>query len=144
MEAIDTSNMSLMEIFSNPETINQLSMGEKMLASTITMIMGLGITFTVLILIWIFIAIMGKVLGATGSKKEAAAVATAAAPAVTKAPVAEAASDDSLVAVIAAAIAAYTGGNASNLVVKKIQRISGDNTPWGVSGIEDRLETRKF
>ena len=60
---MDTSNMSLMEIFSNPDTMHSLTFGEKMLASTITMIMGLGITFTVLILIWIFIAIMGKVLG---------------------------------------------------------------------------------
>ena len=141
---MDTSNMSLMEIFSNPDTMHSLSFGDKMLASTITMIMGLGITFTVLILIWIFIAIMGKALGATGGKKkeEAKPVAAAAAPAAE--PAAAAASDDSLVAVIAAAVAAYTGANASNLVVKKIQRISGDNTPWGVSGLEDRLETRKF
>ena len=141
---MDTGNMSLMEIFSNPDTMHSLTFGEKMLASTITMIMGLGITFTVLILIWIFIAIMGKVLG-TGKKPEAAPAAAAAAPAPveTKAPVEEA-SDDSLVAVIAAAIAAYQGANANNLVVKKITRLSGDNTPWGVSGLEDRLETRKY
>ena len=140
---MDTSNMSLMEIFSNPDVMHTLTFGEKMLASTITMIMGLGITFTVLILIWIFISLMGKALGT--SKKPAAAPAAAAAapaPAETKAPVEEA-SDDSLVAVIAAAIAAYQGANANNLVVKKITRLSGDNTPWGVSGLEDRLDTRR-
>ena len=138
---MDTSNMTLMEIFSNPDVMHTLSFGEKMLASTITMIMGLGITFTVLILIWIFIAIMGKVLG-TGRKPAAAPAAAAPAPVETKAPVEEA-SDDSLVAVIAAAIAAYQGANANNLVVKKITRLSGDNTPWGVSGLEDRLDTRR-
>ena len=140
---MDTSNMSLMEIFSNPDVMHTLTFGQKMLASTITMIMGLGITFTVLILIWIFISIMGKALG-TGKKAApaAAAAAPAAAPAETKAPVEEA-SDDSLVAVIAAAIAAYQGANANNLVVKKITRLSGDNTPWGVSGLEDRLDTRR-
>ena len=139
---MDTSNMTLMEIFSNPDVMHTLSFGEKMLASTITMIMGLGITFTVLILIWVFIAIMGKALG-TGKKPEVAPAAAAApAPAETKAPVEEA-SDDSLVAVIAAAIAAYQGANANNLVVKKITRLSGDNTPWGVSGLEDRLDTRR-
>ena len=140
---MDTSNMTLMEIFSNPDVMHTLSFGEKMLASTITMIMGLGITFTVLILIWVFIAIMGKALG-TGKKPEPApaAAAPAPAPAETKAPVEEA-SDDSLVAVIAAAIAAYQGANANNLVVKKITRLSGDNTPWGVSGLEDRLDTRR-
>ena len=80
-----------------------------------------------------------KVLG-TATKKPAAAAAPA--PVETKAPVEEA-SDDSLVAVIAAAIAAYQGANANNLVVKKITRLSGDNTPWGVSGLEDRLDTRR-
>ena len=138
---MDTSNMTLMEIFSNPDVMHTLSFGEKMLASTITMIMGLGITFTVLILIWVFIAIMGKALG-TGKKPEPAPAAAAPAPVETKAPVEEA-SDDSLVAVIAAAIAAYQGANANNLVVKKITRLSGDNTPWGVSGLEDRLDTRR-
>ena len=139
---MDTSNMSLMEIFSNPDTMHSLSFGDKMLASTITMIMGLGITFTVLILIWIFIAIMGRILGATQKKPAAAPAAAAPAPVETKASVAEA-SDDSLVAVIAAAIAAYQGANANNLVVKKITRLSGDNTPWGASGLEDRLDTRR-
>ena len=139
---MDTSNMTLMEIFSNPDVMHTLSFGEKMLASTITMIMGLGITFTVLILIWVFIAIMGKVLG-TGKKPEPAPAAAAPAPVETKATPVEEASDDSLVAVIAAAIAAYQGANANNLVVKKITRLSGDNTPWGVSGLEDRLDTRR-
>lgn len=141
---MDTSNMTLMEIFSNPDVMHTLSFGEKMTASLITMLMGLGITFTVLILIWIFISLMGKALG-TGQKKPAPAAApAAAAPVETKAAPAEEASDDSLVAVIAAAIAAYQGANANNLVVKKITRLSGDNTPWGVSGLEDRLETRKY
>ena len=139
---MDTSNMTLMEIFSNPDVMHTLSFGEKMLASTITMIMGLGITFTVLILIWVFIAIMGKALG-TGKKPAPAPAAAAPAPVETKAAPVEEASDDSLVAVIAAAIAAYQGANANNLVVKKITRLSGDNTPWGVSGLEDRLDTRR-
>ena len=139
---MDTSNMTLMEIFSNPDVMHTLTFGQKMLASTITMIMGLGITFTVLILIWIFISIMGKVLGTGKKPAPAAAAAPAAAPVETKAPVEEA-SDDSLVAVIAAAIAAYQGANANNLVVKKITRLSGDNTPWGASGLEDRLDTRR-
>ena len=137
---MDTSNMTLMEIFSNPDVMHTLSFGEKMLASTITMIMRLGITFTVLILIWVFIAIMGRALG-TGKKPAAAPAAPA--PVETKAAPVEEASDDSLVAVIAAAIAAYQGANANNLVVKKITRLSGDNTPWGVSGLEDRLDTRR-
>ncbi|MDD4199825.1 MAG: OadG family protein [Eubacteriales bacterium] len=132
--------MSLMELFANPETILTMSFGDKMLASLVTMIMGIGITFVILILIWIFISVQGRLMGSTVEKKNevSAVVPVPSAGQVT------AASDDSLVAVIAAAVAAYTGGNASNLVVRKIQRISGENTPWGVSALEDRLETRKF
>ena len=137
--------MSLMEQFANPETIMDLSFGDKMLGSTITMIMGMGITFMILILIWIFIAIMGKCLGATEKKEKAApaAAAAAAAPAPA-APAAEETSDEELVAVIAAAVAAYQGANANNLVVRKITRISGENTPWASSALEDRLQTRKW
>ena len=140
---MDTSNMSLMEIFSNPDTMHSLSFGAKMQASLITMIMGLGITFMILILIWIFIAIMGKVMGLANKPKTAPAAAAPAAAAPAAAAPAES-SDESLVAVIAAAVAAFEGANASNLVVKKITRLSGDQTPWGLSGLEDRLDTRKF
>lgn len=134
--------MSLMEQFSNPETIHSLSFGEKMIGSSITMLMGLGITFMVLILIWIFIVIMGKCLGAT-QKKEKKAPAPVEPAAPSAAQVTPETSDDSLIAVIAAAVAAYTGANANRLVVKKIARVSGEQTPWGASGLEDRLDTRK-
>lgn len=137
---------SLMDLFSDPNTIHSLSFGERMLGSTVTMIMGLGITFTILILIWIFIVIMGKVLGSTGSKKKesAAAAPAAAAPAAAPAAAEPAAADDSLIAVIAAAIAAYEGGNADNLVVRKITRLSGDQTPWENAALIARMDTRKM
>ena len=117
-----------------------------MLGSTVTMIMGLGITFTILLLIWLFIAIMGKVLGAAEHKKKAESAPAAAAPAAAPAPAkAEpAAADDSLIAVIAAAIAAYEGGSADNLVVRKITRLSGDMTPWESAANLARMETRKM
>ena len=137
---------SLMDIFSDPNTIHSLSFGEKMLGSTVTMIMGLGITFTILLLIWLFIAIMGKILGAAEHKKKEAAAPAAAAPAAAPAPAKTepAAADDSLIAVIAAAIAAYEGGSADNLVVRKITRLSGDMTPWESAANLARMETRKM
>ncbi|MBQ6401928.1 MAG: OadG family protein [Firmicutes bacterium] len=139
-------NESLMDIFKDPTTIHSLSFGEKMLGSTVTMIMGLGITFMVLILIWIFIVVMGKVLGAADHHKEAkaAAAAPAPAPAEAPAPVEPAAADDSLVAVISAAIAAYEGTGGDNLVVKKITRLSGDMTPWTSAANNARMATREM
>ncbi len=139
-------NETLMDLFRDPTTIDSLSFGEKMLGSTITMLMGLGITFTVLILIWIFIAIMGKVLGATSKKDKAAPAAAPAAPAAAPAAAAAApaAADDSLIAVITAAIAAYEGGSADNLVVRKITRLSGDLTPWANAANEERMASRRM
>lgn len=131
---------SLMDLFSDPNTIHSLSFGERMLGSTVTMIMGLGITFTILILIWIFIVIMGKVLGSTAKKPAAAPAAAPAAPAPAEAE--ESASDDSLIAVITAAIAAFEADNANNLVVRKITRLSGGQTPWENAALNARMGTR--
>jgi sodium pump decarboxylase gamma subunit len=139
--------MSLMEIFSNPDTFYSLSFGDKMLGSTITMLMGIGITFVVLVLLWIFVAIMGKVMGLTNKKGDKAAAAKAdanATPSVAAAPAAQS-QDDVIAAVIAAAVAAYqAGGGTGNLVVRKISRISGETTAWANAAREDCIESRKF
>ena len=139
--------MSLMEMFSNPELFHQLSTGDKMIGSLITMIMGMGITFCVLILLWAFVAIMGKAVNgkpkgdkaSDGTKAAATPSVAAAAPAA-----ASNASDENLVAVIAAAIAAYQGGGAGNLVVRKIVRLSGESTAWSNAAREDCIDSRKF
>ena len=136
-------NETLMDLFKDPNTIHSLSFGEKMLGSTITMLMGLGITFTVLILIWVFIAIMGRALGAADKPKKETAAAKATPAQAEAAPVAET-SDDSLIAVISAAIAACEGTAADKLVVRKITRLSGDSTPWASAANDARMATRKM
>ncbi|MCI8648276.1 MAG: OadG family protein [Firmicutes bacterium] len=134
--------MGLMEQFANPETMHSLSMGEKLAGAGITTIMGMGITFLVLILLWGCVAIMTKFT--YRPKKEEKPQASAAPAATPAAPAAPAAADDSLIAVISAAIAAYEGGSANNLVVRKISRISGDTTVWGDAGRADCIDSRKF
>ena len=141
--------MSLMEKFANPELFESLSFGDKMLGSTITLIMGMGITVVVLVLLWGFVAIMGKAMKiASGKGDKAPAKAEAAAtPSAAAAPVAPAAGTDDAViaAVIAAAVAAYqSSGGTGSLVVRKISRISGETTPWSLAAKEDCIESRKF
>lgn len=134
--------MSLMEQFANPDTMHSLTMGEKLAGAGITTLMGMGITFVVLILLWGCITLMTKFTNRPAKQVEAP---QAAAPAQAPVPAAvQAAADDSLMAVISAAIAAYEGGAASNLVVRKIRRISGDTTAWGDAGRADCIESRKF
>ena len=137
--------MGLMEKFADPALFEGLSFGEKMTGSFVTMLMGMGITFVVLCLLWAFVAIMGKFLGiAPKGDKASAKTEAAAAPSVPQ--VAPANNDDEVIAaVIAAAIAAYQGsGGTSNLVVRKISRISGETTLWTNAAREDCIASRKF
>ena len=137
-------NETLMDLFRDPETMQSLSFGEKMMGSLITMVLGMGITFAVLILIWIFIAIMGKAMNTAGKAgKKEDATAKAAPEATGVAPAAQT-SDDSLIAVIAAAIAAHEGTSPDNLLVRKITRLPGESTPWANAANEARMATRKM
>lgn len=138
--------MGLMDKFADPSLFDSLSFGDKMAGSAITMLMGMGITFVVLMLLWGVFALMGKVMspsakkGDKASKAETKANATpsVAAPAAAK-------TDDVLTAVIAAAIAAYQSeGGTGNLVVRKIQRLSGETTLWTNAAREDCIESRRF
>lgn len=136
--------MSLMEQFANPDTIHSLSMSEKLAGAGITTLMGMGITFVVLILLWGCIAIMTKfTYRPNKGEKVPQTTDTAAAPSAAET-VTEAAADEALIAVISAAIAAYEGGSANNLVVRKICRISGETTAWADAGRADCIDSRKF
>lgn len=145
--------MGLMEKFSDPELIISLGFGEKMAGSAVTMLMGMGITFCVLLLLWGFISVMGKAMN-TGKKNskaqpQAATVTPAVAPAPAPAPKAE--SDDTLIAVLTAAVAAYEEDMSSrnscvpgNLTVRKIARDSGDMAPWMNVARKESMSGRKY
>ena len=138
--------MGLMDKFSDPSLFDSLSFGDKMAGSAITMLMGMGITFVVLMLLWGVFALMGKCMSSPAKKGDKASAAetkanatpSVAAPAAAK-------TDDVLTAVIAAAIAAYQSeGGTGNLVVRKIQRLSGETTLWTNAAREDCIESRRF
>ncbi len=138
--------MGLMDKFADPSLFDSLSFGDKMAGSAITMLMGMGITFVVLMLLWGVFALMGKVMSPSAKKGDKASKAETkanATPSVAAAPAAK--NDDVLTAVIAAAIAAYQSeGGTGNLVVRKIQRLSGETTLWTNAAREDCIESRRF
>lgn len=143
--------MSLMEQFANPTYFEGLSMGERLTGATVTMCMGLGITFAVLVILWVCIAVMAKIThrstkASDSAAAPAAAPASAAAPAETPAPAAETAdmADGELVAVIAAAVAAMENTVVSNLVVKKITRVSGPTNAWASAGLSECIDSRRM
>ena len=140
--------MGLMDKFSDPSLFDSLSFGDKMAGSAITMLMGMGITFVVLMLLWGVFALMGKAMSPSAKKGDKASKAETkanATPSVAAAPAPAADTDGVLTAVIAAAIAAYqSDGGTGNLVVRKIQRLSGETTLWTNAAREDCIESRRF
>ena len=140
--------MGLMDIFADPSKFDTLTMGEKILGSLITAMMGMGTTFLVLILIWGFIALISRLIRTEEKafKHGDAGKAAAEAPAPVAAPVAaaEPAGDDALIAVITAAIAAAQGSAVtSNLIVRKIIRIPGPDPVWSNTGRHEALDSRR-
>ena len=106
----------------------------------ITAIIGMLVVFAMLALLIVFVWFMGKLISGMVNSRDAKAAAKAAAkaeaaPAPAPAPVVEAApaveestvvDDAQLIAVIAAAIAAFDNSGKS-LVVRKVRRVNGWN-----------------
>ena len=111
----------------NITTNVEYSLKEKIQQAGMNTLLGMGTTFAVLILLACVIALFGKVVGGAAgrtSKKSAAQPAVIeAAPAPVAAQAEELADDTELVAVIAAAIAAYEGRQSTDgFVVRSIRK----------------------
>jgi len=145
--------MGLMDIFADPSKFDTLSLGDKVIGSLVTAMMGMGVTFIVLILIWGFIAMVGKIVrkDETSAKKEPVDVPLASAPSVAAANSVSAGTasgtanqDEALIAVIMAAILAAEGSTfTNNLVIKKIRRIPGPDPIWSHAGRNESLDSRR-
>ena len=104
------------------------SFGEILEKAGLNTVIGMGTVFVILVFISLVIALLPKftaMIENAGKKKEAPAPAPKAAPASVAAPVAaeeELVDDLELVAVISAAIAAYTGSSSDGFVVRSIKR----------------------
>lgn len=109
------------------------SFGEILQKAGLNTIIGMGTVFVILIFISLVIALLPKLTGMIenfGKKKEAPAAAPAAPKVAPAAPaeVEELSDDLELVAVISAAIAAYTGTSSDGFVVRSIRR--SDKNKW--------------
>lgn len=145
--------MGLMDIFADPSKFDTLSLGDKVIGSLVTALMGMGVTFIVLILIWGFIAMVGKIVrkDETAAKKEPVDVPLAQAtsametnPVSSGTPTVAGSQDGTLVAVIMAAIMAAEGSAfTNNLVIKKIRRIPGPDPIWSHAGRNESLDSRR-
>lgn len=145
--------LGLMERFADPTLFDSLTMGEKMVASLVTTLMGMGVTFAILFLLWGIIAIMARIMK-TGDNTPKKKAETANVSSVSDGPTmtmgkqvsyAESGGSPELIAVIMAAIAAQEGlGDVGGLVIRKINRISGVQTAWRSAGSAECIDSRKL
>lgn len=99
------------------------SMGEILKKAGLNTVIGMGTVFAVLIFISFLIGLLPKLTGLVeGKGKKEAAPVEAPKAEVTAVPAEELADDLELVAVISAAIAAYTGSSTDDFVVRSIKR----------------------
>lgn len=143
-----------MQRFADPALIQEMSKSEMMQGALITTLMGMGTTFIVLTLLWGIIALISRIIRSTETKA-AAASATAAPPSTDSITISAPKTEEpaspvmdggtELIAVITAAIAAMEGSAVtSNLIVRKISRISGNSTAWSRAGASEVIDSRKF
>ena len=107
----------------------------------IVAVVGMFIVFLGLIILIVCITIMGKIFQAVTKPKAKPAAPAAPAPAPVPVPVAtpvveepQAGDDPQIIAAIAAAIAAFDGGN-KTLVVRSVRRVSG----WGSAARREQV-----
>lgn len=106
----------LMGLFSNPETIKTLNMGDKMMGVGVTVILGMGITVIALIFIQFLIGMMTKLM----AEKPKPAAATA--EVTPKAPMKPDINDPELMAAISAAVAAKMGISQKSIVKTVVEK----------------------
>lgn len=136
--------MNILEQFKHEETFLQMTMGEKLIGTFYTILLGMAVTFIALIIIMYLTKFMSFVIGRIEKRVDAPVVK--AAPVQTQAVQVETATveedDEELIAVITAAVAASLNTSMHNIVVTNITRVS-DNTPtWGKLGRSDVMSSR--
>ncbi len=107
----------LMLVFSNPETIKNMSLMDKMNGVGVTVVLGMGITIVALIFIQLLISGMTKILSENLNKTVETPTESKTIPGIIPEP-----TDPELMAAITAAVAAKMGVPEKNIIRTEIKR----------------------
>ncbi len=136
--------MSILERLADPMEIANMTMDERLLATLYVAILGMGITFLVLIFLQYCIKFMSLLLNA-GVQKSAVGVKEA--NVSLERPVPEdwvqEADEEELVAVIAAAAAAFMGCSTDRIIVRNVRRLQEGAPNWAKAGLMEQMRMRK-
>lgn len=118
-----------------------LSLGEALSTGLSTTVIGLSIVFSVLIILMLVLMVMKKIFYKEPEKTAAPAPVQTAAQSVPE-EAEETVSEDELIAVLTAAVAASLNTSTYNLQIKSYRRISSNAGVWQKAGIADTINSR--
>lgn len=130
-------NLSLLERFSDPEMLNAMGFGEKLIASLYVSVLGMLVTFVALVIIWGLIIVMGKMFNTTHPKKEEKKEIEIVK--VVEKVGEEEGKEEELIAVITAAIAGSLNTSTHNIKVRNIVRIPDRTPAWSRAGRVEQM-----
>jgi len=122
------SIIDLLTAFADPSTLRGLSLGQKMMASLVTTLLGMGVTFLALIILQLVIELLARFC--------------AAAPPPVAEQTAGAVGGAELAAAITAALAVMLDQPADRLVIRSIRKIEDPPSAWGRAGLVEQMHDR--
>jgi sodium pump decarboxylase gamma subunit len=132
----------LLEIFKNPETINTLTINEKVLVSLYVTLLGMGITFVALIFLWFMTDLQTKIITTINRKPKIKVVDSIVENKNITSENSYTEDEDEIIAVITAAIASISQRSGKKLVIKNIVRESDHSPVWNREGLVSQINNR--
>ena len=129
-------------MFKDPQMLETLSFGDRMLASLYVTILGMGITFVALVLLLYATTFLSSVINKTEKKDAVKVVKTSKKEAVIVEETIEANDDEEVIAAITAVLAYASEETGSTMIVRNINRIGGNDPAWKRAGIVDQVNSR--
>jgi sodium pump decarboxylase gamma subunit len=132
--------LELMAKFADPQTIQALSLTQRLTAGLITTVLGIGITFLSLIILQFVISLMArfsavKAPAARDLSPQPRQTAASAAPVVKD----QRQEDEQLVAAITVALAVQLGTAAGNIIIRNIRKVEDHSPAWNKAGLAELM-----
>lgn len=128
---------TLMARFADPETLQALTVAEKLVAGLITTFLGMGITFIALGILQLVIELLARLCRSTAPAVQPGVRPQQPAAALDSA--AEQRSNEKLVAAITVALALHLGTTASRIVIRNIRRVEDHSPAWNKTGLAELM-----
>lgn len=128
------SIVDLLALFSDPASLKNLSMSQKMTASLVTTLLGMGITFIALIVLQAVITIMAKV---TTTEKKMPAIGSEVVPDTSGNE--ETSISEEEVAAITLSLSMVLNRPPGGLVIRRISRVEDTVSAWNRAGLNEQI-----